>query len=373
MAMNIDSRLKRLRGSLKAEEPGARGFERVARNPDCARLRALTIASISSATAAVEVYGEPSREGQSPFALAIGNRFDRTMSENGGAELLQLYRTEGRLTIPECKVAIIPELAPIRSPRDIPFALVLRQNITQKLLEQKLRGDPKAPNLIIKPRVRVTLLGLEHGIEPDGLVASDAERFYKPVEIKSYPDRAGKTEAADVRSACRQAAAGVVALRHFAARLRVSDPAALIPSACDLVLRVPGSLKPTLQPMTLRGEVDSLERAIHEAPSNLDELEQLLPPGAALDNPEVLEQIPNNYRSTCREYCSLARHCKEAAVVNGDPMILGEIARENLAAAGSISRSLELMNGTGASPRTDAERALSEQLREALSEYRKAV
>jgi hypothetical protein len=369
----VNARLARLRGSLQAEEPGARGFERVARNPDCTRLRALTIAGIDPATAAVQVYREPAREGQSPFALAIGNRFDRTLSEHGAAELLELYRKEGRLTTAECKVAIIPELAPIGSRRDMRHVMAVRQTITERLLEQKLRRDSKAPNIIVKPRVLVTLLGLDHGIEPDALVASDSELYYRPVEIKSYPDRAGKTEPADIRSACRQASVGVISLRNAVCRMGVRNPADLIPPVGDLVLRIPGSLKPTLRPMTLKGEVDSLERAIQEAPRNLDELEQILPSGSALDDAAVLESIPNSYRSSCREYCALAPHCKQAAVANGDPTILGDFARETLAAAGSVSRALDLLKGTGAPPRTPAEQALAEQLRDALHEYREAV
>jgi hypothetical protein len=336
------------------------------------RLRALTIAGIDTATAAVQVYGEPAREGQSPFALAIGNRFDRAMAENGAAELLELYRSAGRLTTAECKVAIIPDLAPIGARRDLKHIMAVRQTESQKLMEQKLRKDPKAPNIIVKPRVLVTLLGLDHGIEPDALIASDSDPFYRPVEIKSYPDRAGKTEPADIRGACRQAAVGVVALRNVVYRMGVRNAEALIPACGDLVLRIPGALKPTLRPMTLKGEVDSLERAIHEAPSNLEELEQLLQ-GGALDDPAVLESIPNSYRSSCKEYCALAQHCKQAAVASGDPAILGDFARETLAAAGSISRTLDLIRGTGAPPRTPGEQSLAEQLREAVTEYRKAV
>jgi hypothetical protein len=153
----------------------------------------------------------------------------------------------------------------------------------------------------------------------------------------------------------------------------VRDVEAMVRAEGDLVLRIPGALKPTLRPMTLRGEVDSLERAIREAPSNLDELEDLLPDGAALDDPAILESIPNSYRSNCREHCALAQHCKQAAVVNSDPAVLGDFARETLAAAGSVSRALDLLRGTGAPPRTTAEQALAEQLRDAYTEYREAV
>jgi hypothetical protein len=73
MADNVTERIARLRGRLNAEEPGARGLERVARNPGCQRLRALTIAGVSPATAVGEVTVDLAREGQSPFALNFGS------------------------------------------------------------------------------------------------------------------------------------------------------------------------------------------------------------------------------------------------------------------------------------------------------------
>ena len=106
MNNDVNGRLARLRGSLQADEPGARGFERVARNPECTRLRALTIAGIDSATAAVKVYGEPAREGQSPFALAIGNRFDRAMADNGAANCWSCSKRRRTADNSKCKVAI---------------------------------------------------------------------------------------------------------------------------------------------------------------------------------------------------------------------------------------------------------------------------
>lgn len=232
MSASAAERLAPLRGSLTAEEPGARGLERVARNPECTRLRALTIAGITPETAATKVYGEPAREGQSPFALTIGNRFEQALTENGASSMLDLLRTGGLLSIDECKVVVVPDLAPATTAG----AMARRRAETVRLFRLKLRGDPMAPNVIIKPRVPVRLLGVDHDTEPDAIVASDRDRFYRPIEIKSYADRAGKTSAADVRSACRQAAVGVVALRHVAVRLGVADSESLVPPEGNLVL-----------------------------------------------------------------------------------------------------------------------------------------
>jgi hypothetical protein len=232
------------------------------------------------------------------------------------------------------------------------------------------------PNLVIKPRLQVTLLGLVFNIEPDALLAADDDGFYRPLEIKSYPDRAGKTDASDVRGACRQAAVAVVALRGVAAQLGSADARTLVPARGDLVLRTPGSFRPTLRPMALEGEVDSLERALQEAPRNLGETETLLATigaAAALDVRAVVEQVPNNYQERCREFCAPAAQCKQRAQAEGDPVLLGSRAREEWAAAGSLERVLELLAGSGAAPRTPAEQLLRQRLQEEYVELQRAV
>jgi hypothetical protein len=339
------------------------------------RLRALTIVGITPATAAAKIYQEPAREGQSPFALGQGNQFEKNLFDNSAARLIQLFRDAGRLSVNECKVAVVPDLAPPLSsdPQKLLIALGRRQAETSRMLRAKAAGSKDAPNIIIKPRMFVQLLGINHAIEPDALVSADTDRFYRPIEVKSYPDRAGKTDAADVRSACRQAAVSVVALRGAARDVNLRDVDLAVPAAGDLVLRVPGGMRATLRAMTLLSEVASLERALGEAPRNLDELEAMLVQGATLDNPLTLDQIPASYRASCKEHCALAGKCKQQACAAGEPAIIGDMARELLAPAGTVTRALDLMNGRGAPPRTAEESALAEQLQEAFSQYRRAI
>jgi len=369
MNRSMEMRVSRLRGSREAEEPGARGIERVARNPECLRLRAVTIAGITPATAATAILGMPDREGQSPFALTLGQRFERRLIENGAANLLSLYRDRGRLTVTDAKIVNVDDLAPGSALR----ARRQRETETRRILQAKLHGDPSAPNVVIKPRLAVRLVDVPHPIEPDYLVASDGDRFYRVGELKSYADRDGKTEPADIRGACRQAAVGVIALRQALAAFGVPDPEHLTGAGCDLVLRAPGSFTPTLRVMTIFGEVASLERALSEAPRNLDELEAMLPPGAALSDAGVLAAVPNNYRPGCKEHCAMWQHCREQALATGHPVVLGDQAAEQLATAGSIARALDLLNGVGLPPRTPAEAMLAAQLREADTILQRAV
>jgi hypothetical protein len=364
----FDPRVSRLRGALDPEEPGARGIERVARNPDCLRLRALTIAGIKPATAAT-ILGGVDREGQSPFALTLGQRFERQLLQNGAANLLALYRNVGHLNPTEAKVVAIDELAPGTSAA----GRSRRQSETRRVIEAKLRGDPLAPNVVIKPRLTVSLVGVPHPIEPDFLVAADNDRFYRVGELKSYPDRGGKTDQSDIRSACRQAAVGVLGLREMLALLGVRNIEQVATADADLVLRVTGLFVPTLQRQAIRGEVDSILRAIADAPTNLDELEALLPPGATLDDPAILTAVPNHYRPSCKEHCGLWEQCRGQALAVRHPVVLGDMAAEKLAAAGSIDRALDLMAGTGAPPRNPAEAALAEELQAAQVMLRRAV
>jgi len=125
--------------------------------------------------------------------------------------------------------------------------------------------------------------------------------------------------------------------------------------------------------MGIESEVDSILRAIAEAPTNLDELVSMLPPGAALDNPAVLSAVPNHYRSGCKEHCALWQQCRAQALAEDHPIILGEVVAEKLAAAGSLNRALDLMVGTGVPPRNAAEAALAEELRNADMILRRAV
>lgn len=366
MTTRIEDRIARLRGSVEAKEPGARGIERVARNPDCLRLRAITIAGMTPAQA-LKVMGRTDREGQSPFALLLGQQFERQMLKNGAANLFALYRKENYLTPAEAKIVSVEELAPGSSLA----ARRRREAETRRLLDAKLRRDPLAPNLIIKPRLRVSLVGVPHPIEPDYLVAADSDPFYRVGELKSYADRGGKTDPADIRSAGRQAGVGVVGLRQWLAAQGASE--ALAVAEADLVLKVTGFFLPTLNRMTIEGEVDSVLRAIADAPTNLDELEALLPVGASLDSPVVIETVPNNYRPSCKEHCALWEHCRARARANSHPIILGDLAAEKLAAAGSLTRALDLMAGTGAPPRNAAEAALAAELQAGDRAFRKAV
>jgi hypothetical protein len=354
-----NARLARLRGGLAPVEVGARGIESVARNSACTRLRAIVIAGLTPDKVLKWIFqGEP--PAMSPFAMTLTQSFERRLLGNGGSSLLTAYREKGLLTASEVKISSVADIAP----EDNSFARGRRLSETQRLLDQKHRGDPRAPNLILSPRLPLEIVGVTHAIELPYLVASDNDRSYRVGVIKSFADRGGKTSTTAIKAATREAAVGTLALRQHIG-MRGGDPELAV-DRIDMVLRAPGSFRPRLFPaMRAEAELASLIQTLAAAPADLDEVEQLLPGGASLVDPGMIERLPNNYCSACKEHCALWERCRANALAAGQPIILGDLAAEQLAAAGSIPRALDLLNGRGRPPANEAEVALAAALRQA--------
>ncbi len=369
MTQDWEEQRERLRGSLEAKGLQARGLERFARNPECKRLVALCLAGLRPAEVAREVYGEPDREGQSPFALGAGSRFEHLLFKDDAERLVELYTKAGRFLGTRTSVLSIPEEVPGTSSA----SRQRRLERTSKALADRWAGDLKAPDLIIHPRLEVELLGQRYEIEPDALVAAEGERLYRVVEIKSYADRRGKTDPASLRGACRQAAVGVVGLRQELIRMGAGEEAAEQVAAWgDLILRKPGSMWPALHPMTLCGEVESLERVLIWAADELSRIEAMVGPGESLADRNVLDRIPNRYCESCREFCGLATVCKRQALEVEAPILLGSRAEETLEPITSLVQALALVRGEVA-PRNGEEEALRVRLARALDEYRRVT
>lgn len=220
-------------------EVGARGIESVARNAGCTRLRAIVITGLTPTEIIKHVFNaEP--DIMSPFAMTLSQAYERRLMENGGASLLTAYREKGHLAPSEVKISSVADHAP----GDRLLARQRRELETQRLLDMKHAGHPLAPNLILNPRLPLALVGVTHAIELDYLVASDDASSYRVGVIKSYADRGGKTDKADIRAACREAAVGTLALRqHLESRGDDPDRAG---DRIDMVLRAPGSFVPRL-------------------------------------------------------------------------------------------------------------------------------
>lgn len=354
-----NARLARLRGSIEPVDVGARGIESVARNVECLRLRALITSGITPAVAVAQIFGGIP-DAMSPFAMVLSQNFERRLLANAGGSILTAYREKGLLTAAEAKIFSIADVAIGTSQ----VARRRREQETRRLIALKLAGAPLAPNLILKPQLPLDLVGVTHAVELDYLVAADNDPIYRVGVIKSYADRGGKTDQSDIRSACREASVGTLALRQMLAGTG-EDPD-LAGDRVDLVLRAPGSFTPRLfAAMQARSELASLRRALTSAPSDLDGIEELIPDGVSLADPNVLEQLPNRYRSNCKEHCALWERCRAQAHADGMPVILGDQAAELLASAGTLDRVYQLLEREGPPPENPAEATLAEEMHQA--------
>lgn len=369
MSNNVDATPAQLRGSLPFEQIGARGILKATFNPECLRLQTLTTLGISTATAADKIYGEPNPEKASPFALAIGTKFESTVFANEAERFINLYREANYLTSSNIQVIDIAKQFPGHSPE----MMQQREELTKQLFRQKLARDPNAPNIIIKPRVAIRILGQKTYVEPDVLVAADNEPFYQVAEIKSYPDRAGKTDPAHLKSTRLQAAVGVVAISQTLKTLGVSSPGTIIPWEAAIILRKPSTNFPTLSTENISSEVTAIARVITNANPTLQQVLQILANTASktIDNPTSLTAIPNNYLPDCRDHCALAKICRRQARSNNSLVLLGKNASEEFAAAGSLARVFQLLRG--ATARTPEEAALQQELINGLRLYQEVL
>jgi hypothetical protein len=223
------------------------------------------------------------------------------------------------------------------------------------------------------------LLGVSYDVEPDVLVASSRDPFYRVAEIKSYVDRRGKTKPADISSACRQAAVGVYALSETVAGLAVANPVLYvpdIPAVADVIMRKPQSMRAVLYAQPIESEYASVAAIPQMPPQDIAALEALLQsisPTATLSDRAVIDAIAIHYLDTCREHCPLYGYCKTRALEAGDPAVLDVRAREVLAPAGDLRRGYALREGTVTSYRSPEEEDLALRLREVDREWKEAL
>jgi hypothetical protein len=252
-------------------------------------------------------------------------------------------------------------------------SLVKRIRLGREKLAAKLARDPGAPNIIIKPRLWIAVAGVRYFIEPDALVAADADPYYGVFEIKSYPDRDGKSDPGKMAQARRQAAVGVLALREATERLAPGQGEALVPPSVDLVLARRGYRQPTLRANeTVVAEVTTVANAMDQAPRDLADVERLLGPGVTLETAPAIEALPANYRADCLSFCAMAKPCRREATAAGDPAILGTAYPELLPNT-SLGRAEELLTGKGAAPRDAHEQRLADEMQAAIRAWKKAV
>jgi hypothetical protein len=167
-------------------------------------------------------------------------------------------------------------------------------------------------------------------------------------EIKTYPDRGGHTDSAELATARAQAGVYVHGLDVTLAGMGLADRFTVSRKGF-LVLSRPGSNFPSI-----RANEDLRYQAMR-AERGFTQLEAAAGGASDGDKPTDVDAVlaaPTTYDSACISFCDRASGCFKRAMDAGDATVLGEdVAR--LLGSVNLTRAMELLDG--ANPRTPAE------------------
>ncbi len=299
-------------------------FEQWAKNPGC---EANTLSAVHNVRMpdVAESAGVPVSFGQSPFALARGDQFERSILANDGERLA------GELK----KAGVLPD-GPHR------FAdLRLRMNggatvatldeaidATDDLLRAVAADSSGPPLLVAAATVRLQrgVMLPEANLIIDVLVVVPSTGDLIVGEVKTYPDRGGYTDPGQLAGARAQAGLYVHALRSHLPVVGL-DRALNASATGFLVLSRPGSNWPSVragedlehQAVRARRGFDLLEAAATKLPGPWSS-----PAGSEDGLIEAVLAANTRYGEACLSFCDLAPRCHEAAVAVGDPVVLGD-------------------------------------------------
>jgi hypothetical protein len=329
-------------------------FEQWANNPSCEANTFSAVHNVRMDKVAARE-GHPTTFGQSPFAIARGRTFEAALLRNGAERLLEALIEEGVLPAGATGLEDL-RLKMNGGPRlrSLDEAIAATTDLLTRAAAARTPAERRAlPAVIAGATVRIPrgVMLPEAVLILDALaLRSDGERPELIVgEVKTYPDRGGHTDAAELAAARAQAGVYLHALQLTVAALDLGG-ALDVALHGFLVLTRPGSSRPSVR----AGE--QLRYQAERARRGFDRLEQAalaLPAVAAgTGEPASVEEellqavmaASTSYSEACLSFCDRAAGCHAAALAAGDPIVLGEDVRRFLGAV-SLPRALELLDG----------------------------
>jgi hypothetical protein len=301
--------------------------------------------------------------GQSPFAIARGQAFEKSLFKENGSSLVKELTRKGVLpknpiefhdfrlrlnggqfhTLDESRSATSALLRHVAdgAAGTLPPILVAGATIS-------VPGGVMLPEAILV----IDALVIRADLEPPQLVVG---------EIKTYPDRGGYTDRAELASARAQAGVYVHGLRividqelHLADALQVADEG-------FLVLSRPGFNNPTVRAgEDLRYQAERAGRGFEGLHEVADGHDPDLADADADTKVGAVLKADTAYEQRCWTFCDRAPVCQEKALAAGNPAVLGDDAARFLGSV-SLARAIELLGG--AIPEGAAEQDLMRRIR----------
>ena len=336
-------------------------FEQWAKNPTCDANTLSAVHNVRLDLAAKAAGFSPSF-GQSPFAIARGNRFEAGLFFDGAAKIRAAL--ERKCCLPTASAGFLDLRLKMNGGtkvKSVDEALTL----TEEWLSAVAADPTTAETIVAAPMIRIP----KGVILPEALLivdlvtvttTADTKARLTVGEVKVFPDRGGYTDGHQLASARAQAGLYRHALALVVESLGLADR---IEVAHDgiLVFTWPGSNSPAIRP----GE-DLTYQAIR-AQLGFERLEEVATSivrddDFSADNSTLIQRVidaDTDYSESCLSFCDLAPRCHQRASDDDDPIILGAEAKRLLGDT-PIERAIELLND--AKPTTDREADLQRQL-----------
>lgn len=336
-------------------------FEQWAKNPTCDANTLSAVHNIRLDLVA-KAEGLTPSFGQSPFAIARGNRFEAGLFFEDAAKIRAALERKGCL--------------PLESAGFLDLRLRMNGGTKVKTVDEAIELTEKwllaiaadaatAESIVAAPMVRIP----KGVILPEALLivdivtvtaTADGAARITVGEVKVFPDRGGYTDGQQLASARAQAGVYRHALMLAIEALGLTEE---IEVASDgfLVFTWPGSNSPTVRPgedltyQTIRAS-RGFER-LEEAASSIVRHDDF-----RADNPTLIQRVVEartDYSEACLNFCDLAPRCHKRALDADDPVILGADVKRLLGDM-TIVRAIELLNG--AVPTTEREADIQRQL-----------
>lgn len=343
-----------MRGTLTPARANARSVAALTENPGCTRRRVIEAAGVRSYELADRL-GHPVTRGQSPFAIASGNMFERRLKQFTKYELLA-EAVAPFVDLPDGDLRVIDasKVSGVAPFTDAWFAK--RAVVTDEALAAIASGDPESPHLVDHPVLKYEVAGAVANLEPDAL-ALKAKTGLQLVEIKSFPIIDEQADPEKLAAMAGQSAVYLLALRAALERLGF-DPDIL---DWSVVLVAPRNFgrTPTAHRVPLTKKARALQRVIGAIPEVGDLLAHLpngltfdVDPDGKLGDEErrkrldfAVRQLPMLYVPDCLASCDMARYCRHRAIDDDDPSRLGREARDSLAGVHSLATALRIARG----------------------------
>jgi hypothetical protein len=288
-------------------------FEQWASNPAC---DANTVSAVlgTRMREVAKAEGGTGTFGQSPFALARGRTFERTIFRDNAARLLQ--QLSGHSIVP-------PHSAGFRDLRSNAFETARAQSDAFLKSVHRTKGDPPAIWAGLAIRIPGDPILPETNLIIDLIAARrEGDRVHLRVaEVKTYPHRGGYTDPLQLAGARAQCGIYIYALREHLSAHGLADRI-VVDDDGFLVLTEAGTSF-----MSIHGAED-LAPQIDRAARGLARLRTIgrTLPTDPRDGIERVRTAAVDYTDACVGFCDRAATCHDAAWAAERPAILGDDA-----------------------------------------------